>query len=148
LGTSFSVRLYPNELSATVRVKTGNVSVFRHSVSATDSAEVLLSPSQQVVFNVSDEKMTKSKVVGGSPLTAAARYSFEFQDAPIREVFNTIKTAYSVEVKYDEAVFSNCSLNASLNDIPFEEKLRLICKAIGAEYKVEGNRVTIFGKGC
>jgi transmembrane sensor len=142
------VRLYPDELRATVRVKTGNVSVFRHRAAATDSAEVLLSPSQQVVFNVSEEKMIKSPVVDRSPLTAVARYSFEFQDAPIRDVFNMIKTAYSVEVEYDEAIFSNCLLNASLNDVPFEEKLRLICKAIGAEYKVEGNRVKIFGKGC
>jgi len=142
------VRVFPEDKNATVSVKTGNVSVFRHDTEAVDSSEVILAPSQQVTYNVSDAKLTKTSVQHRPSLQAVARYNFEFQDTPIRDVFEMMKIAYSIEINYSEENFSDCLLNASLDDVPYEEKLRLICKAIGASYKIEGNRVSISGKGC
>ena len=119
LGTSFSVSVFPDDKGATVRVKTGNVSVFRHHAEAVDSAEVLLAPSQQVTYSVSDEKLTKSNVQDKAPLPAVAQFNFEFQDAPLRDVFEMMKAAYHVEFNYREETFSQCLLNASLDDVPF-----------------------------
>jgi len=147
LGTSFSVRVISGEDNALVSVKTGKVSVFRTHTSSVDSSEVILAPSQQVTYSVSEEKLTKS-TVKGQPSLAVARYHFEFEDAPLRDVFKVMESAYRVQINYDEATFSDCLLNASLEDIPFEEKIRLICKAVGATYKMNGAHITISGNGC
>jgi len=155
LGTSFCVRNIDNEDNVLVRVKTGKVSVFlgngrtRASGGADKNVEgVVLMPNQQVLYERSAMKMTKSLVENPSVLVPPRRQSFDFVDTPIREVFEAIEESYGVEIVFDEEALSSCYLNASLDDVAMHDKLRLICKAINANYEVMDSHIIVYGKGC
>ena len=155
LGTSFSVRNIDKEDNVLVRVKTGKVSVFlgnertRAPGRSDKNVEgVVLMPNQQVVYERTAMKMTKSLVENPSVLVPPRRQSFDFVDTPIREVFEAIEEAYGVDIVFDEEALSSCYLNASLDDVTMHDKLRLICKAINASYEIMDSHIIVYGKGC
>lgn len=157
LGTSFTVRGYTNEKNVLVQVKTGKVSVFKNkdkdikgdqSLPEEIVEGVVLMPNQQVLYERDEMKMTKSLVENPSVLVPAAKHNFEFIDTPITEVFEIIEQAYGVDIVFDEEVMANCSLNASLSDVPLYDKLKLICKVIDTTYEIMDSHIIIYGKGC
>jgi transmembrane sensor len=153
LGTSFTVRGYTNEKNVLVQVKTGKVSVFKNKDKRKSSPDeivegVVLMPNQQVLYERDEMKMTKSLVENPSVLVQAAKQNFEFIDTPITEVFEMIEQAYGVDIVFDEEVMANCSLNASLSDVPLYDKLKLICKVINTTYEIMDSHIIIYGKGC
>ena len=153
LGTSFFVKAMSSAETASVVVKTGKVSVFkRENFTNTDAGSATLkgmvvTPNQQVVYDIPNEQMNKSLVE--KPVIAnQATYSFDFDDTPAEEVFNRLQTAYGVPVLIDEEVLKTCTISASLGNEPFYEKLRIICKIINATYEVIDGTVVISTKGC
>lgn len=152
LGTSFNVRGFENE-NVTVRVKTGKVSVFKakdkKGPADGDAVEgVVLSPNQQVVYDREKMRLLKSLIEDPVVLGKKPRYHFEFKDEPIKNVFTEIEEAYGVDIVYDAEALANCRLNASITDVPLYDKLRLICKAINAEYELLDSQIVVYGKGC
>jgi ferric-dicitrate binding protein FerR (iron transport regulator) len=161
LGTSFNVRAYSEERDISVVVRTGKVSVFSLSKEegnlktgeGTNALSkvmnrTLLLPNQQVVFSRDRASLIKSLVLEPVVLPAPVVLDFEFTDTPIREVFEKLSKAYGVDIVYDEEVLGNCYLNASLDDLSFHDKLRLICKAINAQYEMLDAEIIITGNGC
>jgi ferric-dicitrate binding protein FerR (iron transport regulator) len=153
LGTSFTVRSFNEEDNVMVQVRSGKVSVFKEKgkniQSATELVEgVVLMPNQMVIYERAEGKMTKSLVENPSVLIPVAKQEFEFVDTPVEEVFHAIEQAYGVDIVYDEETFSACYLNASLDDVPLYDKLKLICKGIDASYEVMDSHILIYGKGC
>lgn len=155
LGTSFTIRAFQHEKDFLVKVKTGKVSVYTASdleanKAKTDSqlSGTLLTPNQQVVFSRSAQTITKSLVESPSIVNPSANYDFEYKDAPLRDVFGELKTAYGIDIVYDEEVMGDCRLNASLNDMALYDKMRLICKGVNASYELLDSRIVVSGKGC
>ena len=153
LGTSFIIRNYENE-NIRVQVKTGRVSVFKtsyetkgeHEVTRKDA--VVLTPNQQVEYERKEEKLTKSLVENPDLLHPVAKIEFEFTDTPVSDVFQLIEGAYGVKIVYDKEVMANCSLNASLSDVSLNEKLKLICMGIKAQYEIIDSQIVIYSEGC
>ena len=155
LGTSFTVRNVEAEDNVLVQVKTGKVSVFRVSEKTRKTAHtdesidgVVLMPNQQVLYERVEMKMTKSLVENPDVLIPLARREFEFVDAPIKEVFESIEQAYGVDIVFDEEVLASCYLNASLTDVALYDKLNLICRGINTTYEIIDSHIIIYGKGC
>ena len=155
LGTSFTVRNMEGEDNVMIQVKTGKVSVFLASekVRSAQPSEkavdgVVLMPNQQVVYERVPMKMTKSLVENPTVLIPLAKKSFQFEDAPIKEVFAAIEEAYGVEIVFDEEALSSCYLNASLDNVPLYDKLKLICRGINTTYEIMDSHIIIYGKGC
>lgn len=155
LGTSFTVRNIDEEDNVLIQVKTGKVSVFlgneRTQASGSDDKNVngvVLMPNQQVLYEKSAMKLTKSLVENPSVLVPPRSESFDFVDAPIKEVFGVIEEAYGVDIVFDEEALSSCYLNASLDNVAMHDKLRLICKAINASYEVMDSHIIVYGSGC
>lgn len=153
LGTSFYVKANTKAEVASVVVKTGKVSVFkRENFTSTDAGSTTLkgmvvTPNQQVIYDISNEQMNKS-LVEKPALANQATYNFEFDDTPAAEVFKTLQAAYGVPVLLDDEVLATCTISASLGNEPFYEKLRIICKIINATYEVIDGTVVINTKGC
>jgi transmembrane sensor len=148
LGTSFLIRAFEKEKDITVAVKTGKVSVFTDEHTSASSAAVL-TPNQQVVYSKAESRMLKSLVENPTvvPQTVEEK-NFDFRDAPIDKVFETLEEAYGVEIVFDEEIMSNCYLNAPLDGVPFHDQLRLICKGINAQYEIMDAHIIITGNGC
>jgi ferric-dicitrate binding protein FerR (iron transport regulator) len=155
LGTSFTVRNVDEEKNVVVKVRTGKVSVFmaserlRPDLAVEKNVDgVVLMPNQQVLYEKDAMKMSKSLVENPSVLIPLNRQNFEFVDAPLDQVFQAIEEAYGVEIVFDEAAMSSCYLNASLDEVPLYDKLKLICKGVNASYEIMDSHIIIYGKGC
>jgi len=151
LGTTFTIRNYNEGNNVLVQVMTGKVSVFKQQENKQSLDEmvegVVLMPNQQVIYERDEMKMTKS-LVDNPTILKPMENEFEFVDTPVKEVFASIEEAYGVDIVYDEELLANCYLNASLDEVPLYDKLKLICKGINATYEVMDTHIIIYGKGC
>lgn len=149
LGTSFNVTTNKNNGDVTVLVQSGKVAVSK--LTNPTKQQLILVSNQQVLYkeqthdlvqNTSDEteKPYKQSITASTPLN--------FEEAPVVEILQTLEDAYGIPLHYDKQTFASCMVTTSLADETFEEKLKIVCEAIGATYKIEGNGVYIEGKPC
>ncbi len=152
VGTSFIVKANKGDNQFKIIVSTGKVEVFtsdKRGNPANNKHSILLTPNQQAVLYRNDLHL--EKVVLKKPLLLSKESTaihFNFVGTAFPKVISTIEEAYGVNIIYDEKVMANCQLTASLIDQPLDERLRLICKAVEAEYKIVDGHIVIDGKGC
>jgi len=157
LGTSFTVRAYPDDKQVNVAVRTGKVSVFTQVATlkalnhggAEPEATVLM-PNQQVTLNREELKLSKTMVSHEMlPAHDSTPLSFKFEDERVSVIFEKLEKAYGIEIAYDKALLAGCKITASLNDEPLYEKISLICQGLGgATYEVIGSRIVVHSNGC
>lgn len=147
LGTSFFVRAYRHDKRFSVTVTTGKVAVL--SENDISRKEVILTPNQEALVYRNKPGVTMQELPQPSVLShEGGRNRFNFVEAPFSEVIASLSKAYEVPVEYDEQALSHCPLTASLGDLPFYEKLELICKAVEATFETHDGKIVITGKGC
>ncbi|HXO75157.1 MAG TPA: FecR domain-containing protein, partial [Puia sp.] len=149
LGTSFNVTTNKNNGDVTVLVQSGKVAVSK--LTNPTKQQLILVSNQQVLYkeqthdlvqNTSGETTVPYKPSVTKPIP------FNFEEAPVVEILQTLEDAYGIPLHYDKQTFASCMVTTSLADETFEEKLKIVCEAIGATYKIEGNGVFIDGKPC
>lgn len=156
VGTSFRIKAYQDQQNVEVLVRTGKVRVKSNSLisNATDH-EVVLLPNQALRFVRKDLVFNKiTNITKDEALVRSVgnieQLSFEFNDIPIAQIFETIEQAYLVDIDYPKDKLNDCHLTTSLSDQPLPEKLKIICKSIGNDtsFEMNGNQITIISKGC
>lgn len=151
VGTSFSIKAYKGDKKFKVIVSTGKVLVTANRANPAMAANpsILLTPNQQVVLNRKAVQFEEADLKKPMLLSKqSTQIHFNFVATPLSKVISTIEEAYGVKIIYNAKVMGNCPLTASLIDQPLDERLRLICKAVEAEYKIADGTITIDGKGC
>jgi transmembrane sensor len=149
LGTSFNVTTNKKNGNVTVLVKTGKVSVFKSSNK--NNAEFILTPTQSIRYTAQSQSIVKSEAdaeLEKADTKAQHVINFDFEETPIVTIFSALEEAYGIKMNYDEKVFSKCIITAPLRDEPFEEKLKIICAAVGAKYHIDNNEVFVEGTAC
>lgn len=157
LGTSFTIRAFSDDKQVEVLVKTGKVSVFRSTMVPKDGNSagggnegLVLMPNQRVTLQ--REGMTMFRTLVNQPEILLpddkVLSTFEFDDELVGQIFLKLEKAYGVEIVYDEELFTDCRMTASLTHEPLYEKIRLICQGLGATYEVIDARVVIHSTGC
>ena len=147
LGTSFDIISPKDGNESSVVVKTGKVQVysFHQQNDARKIDTVSLFPNQKVTFNQKLKRLQKVTLLKPqmlSPLLATRIFSFT--DAPLSDIIASLKEAYGVEITYDEQRLKNPTVTASLSRLPLEDKIRAVCKAIGANYEFQNNKIKIY----
>lgn len=156
LGTSFTVRTSNNTEGgiSSVVVRTGKVAVFKKSDFTKPETEikdsVLLLPNQQVSRKVTVTPLVPSlvemPVLIEKPIENP---NFSFDNAPITDILTTLEKAYSVQIEANEPILKTCRMTISLgNQDTLFDKLKVICKVIGAQYEVVDTKIKLTGKGC
>ncbi|MBT1688588.1 FecR family protein [Dawidia soli] len=153
LGTSFHVESPENGEKVLVSVKTGKVSVSAPTevVKHNDKlGGVILLPNQQVTYERKNHQFEKTLIESPEFLgsTEIAPSDFAFDNAPIAEAFQTIESAYGVEIIFNEEVMKNCYITAPLGSESLRDKLKIICETIGASYEIIDANVVINSAGC
>lgn len=152
LGTSFSVTAPNDKPEVQVQVKSGKVLLYTgaaaNSLVVNARQKAALSNGQLQLTEKTEETPSAAPVAEVSALTAAEQVPLTFEDAAIPDVFSTLEEAYGIHINYDKEKLGHCRLTASLSDEPLPEKIRMICKAIGAPYEINGSEVTVRGKRC
>jgi ferric-dicitrate binding protein FerR (iron transport regulator) len=150
LGTSFTIRSFHKDSKVSVAVKTGKVSVYTKPAKPSDSSEeIILTPNQEVVFDRAEKVVAKRIVEKPEPILSAEEIDrMRFEDAPISEVFEAIEKIYGVDIQYDEAQFTFCTITTSVSGGGLFNRLDIITSTIGAHYKLNENRIIVSGTGC
>lgn len=152
VGTSFVIKANKTDKQFKIIVSTGKVEVFTanpKSNPADSKQAILLTPNQQGVLYRNEERLEKVNLK--KPLLLSKESTslhFNFVATPFSKVISTLEEAYGVNIIYNEKVMANCQLTASLIDQPLGERLKLICKAVEADYKIVNGQIIIDGKGC
>jgi transmembrane sensor len=150
LGTSFNVRTNKDNGNITVLVKTGKVSIYKKS--NTSKPAFILTPNEGIRYTAQTQSIVKSEAdndfVKSNSKPEASLINFNFEEMPVAKIFSTLEEAYGIKIHYDEKIFSKCIINTSLNDETFDEKLKIICEAVSAHYRIENNEVFVEGKAC
>ena len=146
LGTSFQVRAFEGEAMALVKVKSGKVAVT--SVISSSKPTLLTEHQQLSIVTKTNEVIQKaSEFVAENP-SAIINQQFTYEYAPVSEIFSQLQEAYHLPIQYEQDKLKSCTFTGQLNDVPFLEKIRLICLTIEATYEVVDDKVIIRSQGC
>lgn len=148
LGTSFRIRAYVSAPEVIVSVVTGKVSVFgkkdyQENPKSPHLTGVILTANQQAEFSREELHFNKTLVDKPVILEAARRNIFEFDNAPLQDVFRALEQAYGVEILFDPELVKGRSLKVSLEDESLYEKLDVICKTMGMSYQIVDARILV-----
>lgn len=154
LGTQFTVRAFDTEAKVLVNVSSGQVSVSKDDPAPggdkrQSGSGLLLLPNQQAVFSRQSEEFNKSIVSEPQVIGAAKQTpSFEYDAVPVGRVIEDMERAYGIPILFNKEQLKNCELSASLKTETFEEKLRVICTTVNADYQKLDGQVVIHGGEC
>jgi transmembrane sensor len=153
LGTKFIIKAFENAKEVTVDVIRGKVLVTKDPKPNQNrlelGQEVILIPNQKAVFSKKDEKLevqlsAKPEIL--SPINVAQE--FRYREAPVPKILRELETIYGIEIAFDRDHLKQCALTATFTDEPLFDKLDIICKSIGANYKIKGTKIIVSGGDC
>ncbi|RAK01992.1 FecR family protein [Larkinella arboricola] len=156
LGTSFRIKANPGDRNVQVAVQTGRVSVYSPKLvtenrvkSDPETIGVVLTPNQQVTYLDQEHRLVKTLVEKPAILVQPKQVpTFTFQNAPVADLITAIEKTYGVDVMYDEELMANCYITTSLDQENLYDKLTIMCKLLGATYKIIDAQIVISGPGC
>lgn len=152
LGTSFRIKSFANEGNETVKVLRGRVAVSENKKRGNtnvESSALVLTPNQQVVFNKAEGQMSRGLVDNPVVLVSQSELEkFAFDDTPVAKIFEIIEKTYGVKVLFDKEKLKNCTLTMRFRNETFFDRLTVICKSIGATYKIVDAQIIVEGKVC
>lgn len=143
LGTSFSIKTGIDRIELTVLTGKVNLS------SASDAEGIDVLPRERIIYKTSGaiEKVEASQHEIAS-VTANTDYNMAFANNPMGEVIKRIEDKFNVKVSLSEKSIRNCRITADFTDSSLDSSLQMIAEVLGMRYSIDGNTVTITGKGC
>lgn len=155
VGTSFRIKA-SGQSPDQVAVRTGRVLVysyqdFKNAGSnerlLAEKALVLL-PNEQAILHP-NSPIQKIQVQHAADVAAIiAPQELVYDDRPVVEVLEQMSSLYGVDMAYEREAMSRCKITASFREESLEERLRNICAAIGAEFKMENGKIVLSGQPC
>ena len=170
LGTSFNVSAYPGEKNIQVTVATGKVEVspvppqdngayspLEEPVPTRQKGQggvlgpatkILLTPTQQAIFNRSTGSLEMQKVASTS-YHAWKDQVLSFDSATLEEVAQTLERWFDVKIDFREHSSGDCQVTVAYERPTLQEVLADLNLLTGIDYKIlPDSRVEISGKGC
>lgn len=149
LGTSFTIKSYPNEKAIEVAVTTGRVSVYQAADGAhRRSNEVILKPNERITYSSHSKQLIPTLVAHPVQVTAHQPVSLHFDGTPLPDVLTRLQVVYGIDIVLESDGLTACVLNADLTDLPLHDQLDLICRSVNATNEVRGTSIFIKGTGC
>ena len=146
LGTSFLVAADPDAGHTTVAVKTGRVAVFKpapHGVTPQTGHEVILTPNQKAVYSKHNDALVAQAVEHPASMVLPPAQKVRYEAAPVTRVLEDLGKSYGVEIRYDAADLADYTLTTTLSAESFDNRIGIICKAIGATYEEHGGVISV-----
>lgn len=157
LGTSFTVRAYPQEKEVKVHVATGKVSVYsikpdqKNQVEDLSQPVTILTENQQIQINHLEmiaENTTREQPIQPKIVIPIQSSNFIYDNSPVSNIFNDIENMYGIELQWDIELMQNCRITGNFTNSNLYEKIYLICQSLDAEYKTVNNTIIIHSSGC
>ena len=143
LGTSFTVKAYPEQKDIIVNVKKGKVQV------ENDRKDLaVLTAGQQVVYRKLERSLEKNEQVSSTPERWIAE-DMVFDATPFRELADRLQNRYDVKIRFKNPALEGCPITGKFKGT---ESLDLVLEVInqtrGTNYSIRGREIEINGEGC
>lgn len=148
LGTSFNIKSN-NEGAFKLTVLTGKVQV-SSAVNKVMQQPVLVTPGKEFeMLNVAAlPRVAVSTLDHKDAVVLGTQYPMNFEETGFEEIKRRIEEKFDVTINTVAASYQQCRVSANVTDQSLDNTLKVICAAIGAEYTVNKNIITITGGGC
>lgn len=144
LGTAFNVKT-TTEQEVRVTVKRGKVQVDDEQKKQTYG---IITPNQEIAVNTATHESVRTDAESQQSLAWTSRFLI-LDDVTFEQAAAIIGRHYNVSISFENPELKNCGLNAKfINGEELPDVLEMIGKAMNVDYKIQGNTVTIGGKGC
>lgn len=144
LGTSFSVRSYPEDEQVQVVVEEGSVS-FESEVDKEDS-RVVLGKNQMGEFDKNSHEIVSRQVEDMELYLSWKEGYLKFQNMELSKVGKTLERRYNVEVSFENTEIKNLSLTAYLKSRSIRNVLEVISTSLDINYQLNDNKVVFLEK--
>jgi ferric-dicitrate binding protein FerR (iron transport regulator) len=144
LGTAFNIKENQNNHTIEVTVTRGKVSV-------ANGAKLLgvLTPNQQISFNISKDEVVK-ETVDIKQVIAWQQSDLHFEDVTFADAIIQLQQRFNVKISFGNEKLKNCRFTGtSLNGENLDKILKVICAFNHAAYQTQQDgSILIEGPGC
>ena len=144
LGTSFSIRAYPDEDSVEVAVVTGKVAFSKEK--SKKMQKVFLLPGNKAVLNKSVSKIIKMDV-SPNELSWTTK-ELVFDDANMDNVVKTLKRYFHLNIHLENKAINNCHFTGRFKNADVDEVLKALSFALDLHSEKSNHKLILKGKGC
>lgn len=142
LGTSFSVRSYPEDEGVRVVVQEGRV--FFEAEGAEALQKAVLSANELGRFSLKSDRI-ETRQVDDMELYLSWREGYlKFRETPMHKVATALERRYGIEVAFSHQELREKSLTALLKSRSIRNVLDVIAMSLNIEYELEDNNVTFY----
>lgn len=142
LGTSFNVRVYPEDQQIETTVLTGKVAFQSESAETSD-----ILPGEQVIYRKSNKVLVKQPIDTGE-IIAWTRGELRFKDDSLKEVVKELERWFNIKINIRNKRILKCRITANFNNKSLEEILKNIQEILPIDFELKDNEVALTGKGC
>jgi ferric-dicitrate binding protein FerR (iron transport regulator) len=144
LGTSFSVRSYPEERQVQVVVEEGRVSF--SSTADPDSTVATLTKNKLAQYSTEIQQITTKQIDDMELYLGWKEGALKFKETAMRKVAKEIERRYGVQVFFDQKEIAEMSLTAFLKSRSISNVLDVIATSLTINYRLEDNDVIFYRK--
>lgn len=166
LGTSFNVKIDKVQKKIEVAVRTGRVEVYEKSNDVSGKQNrpqkekgVVITPNQKVIYTIDTKSFEATLVDKPMPLLAhrdnvdtvttvynISKETFAFKSERLVDIIKVLEDVYGIDIQVENDHLNNCHFSGDLTRMDLYNKLDIICKTVGASYKITGTSILIKGK--
>lgn len=140
LGTSFSVRSYPEEENVQVVVKEGRVS-FGSDEEESDTRSTILTANELGRMNLNTHALNHEPIEDLQLYLSWRKGYLKFRNAPMKQVARELERRYGVSVTFEQSTIAGKSLTAFLKSRSIRNVLDVIGISLDLDYELKDNQV-------
>lgn len=150
VGTSFNLKVRPDEGKFDLDVLTGKVEVTRKRLGLTLESKYTIAANESLHTTNSNYE-TPAKVISNinkEILVLGTQYDMNFVSAPLEDIMKRFEQKFDVRFTGYTGEYSACKVTANLTDQSLETSLKIISMSINADYKINNREIRLTGGGC
>jgi len=141
-GTSFRIKAYQN-IPTEVSVITGKVSV---KLPENDRSEVMLLPTQKVVYSHNSSNLTPGKEADRSVMRIWKKTSVSFDDVPLSNVLTTLNQQFGTRIYTNDNELEKYLLKADFTDENLPAILDMLENSLNVGYNINDTDIELYRK--
>lgn len=144
LGTSFTISSHPENSRIEVKVTSGKV-----KVSARDQEIAILEMDDHLEYEAGSFRIIQNHESTEAPGEPQRPDNWKLADVTMAEAAEFLEKRWNKIFIFEDERLKQCLLYASFNaDDPLDEVMMIICGVTSTDYRMEEDKIKIFGPGC
>ncbi|NOY95047.1 MAG: FecR family protein [Chlorobi bacterium] len=146
-GTEFNIRANSSDNEIEVVLVEGEISLKENNILSLLGKEIRLKPRQRAVYNRNNNTTDVTSNVDVDYYTSWTKGLLEFRQESIVNVFRRLSRFYNIKFVAERSVELNKKISGKLDlKESLEDVLKVISDAVPITYKIEDDKVFVYGK--